>query len=110
MIAKHPLSSGPQRGSGAGVLGHKAQERTSSSRDHEHMMIEQYKKNLWVHFAAMSLGAWLLGSPLSFGYSGHTLARSDVASGALIITLAALSVNPSRGWARWANCFIGMWL
>jgi hypothetical protein len=26
------------------------------------------------------------------------------------VALAALSLNPKRGWARWANCFIGIWL
>lgn len=73
-------------------------------------MLEQYKKTLWVHFATMSMGAWLLASPVSFGYWRHALAWSDLLAGAVIIVLAGLSVNPGRGWARWANCFVGIWL
>lgn len=86
------------------------ESHNQSAEPHEQMMLEGYKKTLWVHFAAMTLGAWLLASPVSFGYPSGPMAWSDVVSGSLIVVMAALSVNPARGWARWANCFVGIWL
>jgi hypothetical protein len=35
---------------------------------------------------------------------------SDVVSGALLIVLGLLSLRPSRVWAPWAACFVGLWL
>ena len=77
---------------------------------HDAMMRDQHRKTLWVHFATMALGAWLVSSPVTFGYPGGALTVSDLASGAAIMVFAALSVSPNRGWPRWANCFIGIWL
>lgn len=93
-------------GGSSHMKGHDA----AAPRNHQQMMLDAYKKSLWVHFTAMSLGAWLLASPFSFGYASPSLAWSDAVSGSLIAVLAALSVNPARGWARWANCFVGIWL
>lgn len=75
--------------------------------DHGGMM---YRESLWASFVNLLLGLWLLTSPPTLGYGG-ALAVSDYASGALIIVLAALAFVPSiSNYARWAVCFVGVWL
>ncbi len=84
--------------------------RDDMGSHHDAMMRDQHRKTLWVHFTSMALGAWLIASPATFGYPGGPLTISDLVSGAVIIIFAALSFSPDRGWSRWANCFIGIWL
>ncbi len=76
---------------------------------HEQMM---WRDSLWASFVNLLLGAWLMASPPTLGYSGATAAATnDYISGALIIILAALAFVPRLNtYARWAICFVGMWL
>jgi len=78
--------------------------------DHDRMMREEHERTLWTHFSNMTLGAWLIASPVSFGYQSTAVGRSDIVTGGLIVILSALSISPERGWPRWANCFAGIWL
>ncbi len=67
----------------------------------------------WPHFANMALGLWLISSALAMGYGHIALQVSDVASGALVILLAALSLSGRpfwKLWAPWANSLVGVWL
>ncbi|MEX1185232.1 MAG: vitamin K epoxide reductase family protein [Gemmatimonadaceae bacterium] len=67
---------------------------------------------VWPHFANMSLGLWLITSAFALGLS-RPLQVSDVASGALVILFAALSLSHRpfwRLWAPWANSLVGLWL
>jgi len=67
----------------------------------------------WPHFANMALGLWLISSALAMGYGRIALQVSDVASGALVILLAALSLAGRpfwKLWAPWANSLVGVWL
>jgi nucleoside-diphosphate-sugar epimerase/uncharacterized membrane protein len=73
------------------------------------MMAEHHHMSLWVHPILMTLGAWLMTSPVTFAYRG-TMAWSDVVSGALVILLAVLSLRPWGAWASWVNGFVGAWL
>jgi nucleoside-diphosphate-sugar epimerase/uncharacterized membrane protein len=73
------------------------------------MMAEHHQMSLWVHPILMALGAWLMTSPMTFGYGG-AMAWSDVVSGGLVILLAVLSLRPWGASASWANGFVGAWL
>ena len=67
----------------------------------------------WAHFANMALGFWLITSTFALGLQSPGLQASDVASGSLVIVLAALSLSPSpfwKLWAPWANSLVGVWL
>lgn len=101
--------------------------------EHEGMMREMHQSTLWVHFAAIALGVWLVSSPFALGYldiglagavlevsaerglptvewRNAAMAWSDVLSGILIILFGALSLSRRFGWAQWANTFVGLWL
>lgn len=78
-----------------------------SGGDHGQMM---FRESLWASFVNLLLGLWLLVSPPTLGFSG-ALAISDYASGALIVILSALAfVRRISNYARWAVCFVGIWL
>ena len=67
----------------------------------------------WPHFANMTLGLWLITSVFAFDYHSTSLEVSDVASGTLVILLAALSLSRQpfwKLWAPWANSLVGLWL
>ena len=68
---------------------------------------------VWPHFANMALGLWLITSVFALGYRSRALQLSDVASGALVVLLAGLSLSRRpfwRLWAPWANSLVGLWL
>jgi uncharacterized membrane protein len=61
---------------------------------------------LWM----IALGFWLIALPLTFGYKGHFVEHSDIASGLLLAAFGLLSLKPSRIWSGWAAGLIGVWL
>ncbi len=78
-----------------------------SGGDHAQAM---YRDSLPASFVNLLLGVWLITSPPTLGYGGN-LAVSDYASGALIILLSVLAFVPRLNtYARWAVCFVGVWL
>jgi uncharacterized membrane protein len=80
-----------------------------NAADHETAM---WRESLWASFVNLLLGAWLVTSPFTFGYRSAAMTWSDVISGSLIIVFSLLSAY--KGFlgnvARWANCFVGIWL
>lgn len=66
--------------------------------------------SLWVHPILMMLGAWLVTSPVTFGYGSGAMMWSDVISGVLVIIFAVLSLRHRGAWASWANSVVGAWL
>jgi len=80
-----------------------------SGGGHGEMM---WRESLWASFVNLLLGVWLVTSPFSLGYRSAAMTWSDVSSGSLIILFSLLSA--SKGFvgtlARWANCFVGIWL
>jgi hypothetical protein len=101
---------------------------------HMHHMYMQHLQRLWVHFAVIALGAWLLASPATLGYldSGsfgpavdrvtaerhlplpelraQAMMWSDLAAGCLLILFGSLSLFWRLRWAQWGTCFTGIWL
>ncbi len=94
---KHDEHAGMTHGGVAGMSG----------GDHAQAM---YRDSLWASFVNLLLGIWLITSPPTLGYEGN-LALSDYVSGALIIVLSVLAFVPRLNtYARWAVCFVGVWL
>ncbi len=58
----------------------------------------------------VALGLWLIAFPLTFGYSGHPVALSDLASGILLVIFGLFSLAPARIWSGWAAGLVGVWL
>lgn len=112
----------------------RAQPDLPDMAQHEEAMRSMHFGMLWVHYANILLGAWLLASPLAFGMLAPQsfgkavlrvtaergladpaqrlaqLAWSDMASGALVMLFGALSLAPRFAWAQWANAAVGTWL
>lgn len=105
-----------------------------TGEDGESMLERHHAQTLWAPFLVALLGAWLVSSPFTLGYTNPELAGSDVAritamrdlpsivargaammwseiaSGLLLIVFGFLSLNPRRLWAPWAACAVGIWL
>lgn len=64
----------------------------------------------WAPLATATLGTWLASGAFTITYASSAMKASDLACGAGIVLFAALSSNPRRGWARWANAALGSWL
>ncbi|WP_439687751.1 NAD-dependent epimerase/dehydratase family protein [Cupriavidus oxalaticus] len=90
----------------------------------------EHQRTLWCHFANVALGCWLISSPFVLGltenwrlaeepitptgrglaYSDTWMTISNVATGALMVLFALLSLSRSAGWARWIVAALGSWL
>ena len=79
-------------------------------QDHQGMMRQMLAKWVWRDFANIILGLWLVTAPVTFGYRSASMTWSDIASGALIVALAILTLWPRFDLARWGICFTGIWL
>ncbi|MDP2702680.1 MAG: SPW repeat protein, partial [Candidatus Rokubacteria bacterium] len=105
----HPQHPAPMPPDG-GMQPHKA---TAAAHGDATMTMAHGQGAAWAHFANMTLGLWLITSALALGYRSTALQVSDVASGALVILLAALSLSRRpfwQLWAPWANSLVGLWL
>lgn len=68
------------------------------------------KSTIWLYFAIMFLGLWLIAAPLTFGYDTHFLGKNDVVCG-LILLFAGWQSRHQASWiAPWIVCGIGLWL
>jgi hypothetical protein len=65
---------------------------------------------IWRDFGNIILGMWLVASPLTLGYRDTAMFWNDVTSGGMIVVLAILTLSPRFDLARWALCFVGIWL
>ncbi|TYP66305.1 vitamin K epoxide reductase family protein [Stutzerimonas stutzeri] len=110
-----------------------AMKSDQSMDEHMQAMEHRHLATLWCHFLNALLGFWVMSAPFVFGYLNIApddldLARlaaerelpdvatrawlmtwNDVASGALIVVFALLSLK-RIGWASWANTVMGLWL
>jgi nucleoside-diphosphate-sugar epimerase len=77
---------------------------------HEQATRELHQRYLWVHFANIGLGTWLLTAPPLLGLRSPALAISDVASGTALVLFAMLALSWRLVWARWACAAIGLWV
>ena len=64
----------------------------------------------WTPYAIAFLGAWLLMSPMTFGYAGTTLGMSDLLSGVALIILGWLSRRKLQKEVHSLIGLLGVWL
>jgi hypothetical protein len=57
--------------------------------DHLEMTRQMREKWLWTNFTVISLGLWLITSPITFGYNSGRMAWNDAISGILLAAFAA---------------------
>lgn len=75
------------------------------------MTREMRRPWLWTNAMLITLGLWLISSPLSFGYESRQMFCNDIICGALLAFLAVLAFLPRYDFAgRWGACFVGTWL
>ncbi|RWA75418.1 MAG: NAD-dependent epimerase/dehydratase family protein [Mesorhizobium sp.] len=88
---------------------------------------------LWAHFLIITLGVWLLTSPIQFALFDPAAAGtvrdvtqerglwdpalrnaltgwSDIAAGLLLMLFGSLSVSPRFSFAQWGTTVVGLWL
>lgn len=103
-------------------------------QEHMRMMEQMRLQKLWVHFANILLGCWLISSPFTFGYLDaanfgpdvarvtaermlapplermHAMFWSDILCGILIVLFGAMALSRRWRWAQWANVAVACWL
>lgn len=130
------LNAGKVAGEGA-----EARKRSEAHHaNHEKMesgrmldMAGMSRRMLWAHFLVLTLGIWLLTSPLQFALFDPAAARvvhditqerglwepvvrnaltgwSDIISGLLLVLFGALALSRRFSWAQWGSTAVGLWL
>ena len=74
------------------------------------MMLMHPLKEDWIQYGVISLGLWLVFSPVSLGYLSTLMTWSDVLTGLLIVGLGGWTLLRENPWASYANGFVGLWL
>jgi len=74
------------------------------------MMFNHPRKETWIQYGVISLGIWLVFSPMSLGYESIWMTWSDILTGVVLIALSGLTVWRGNRWASYANGFVGFWL
>ncbi|MCG3117846.1 MAG: vitamin K epoxide reductase family protein [Candidatus Manganitrophus sp. SA1] len=75
------------------------------------MMLEHPSMYPWIQPIVMLLGVWLIFSPVTLGYRSTAMTWSDIASGAVAISIALFAlILPRRAWVSYGNTFVGLWL
>jgi hypothetical protein len=74
------------------------------------MMLMHPVEETWIQYGVISLGIWLIFSPMTFGYGSTLLSWSDIAAGTLLVVLSTITIARDNPWASYANGFVGFWL
>lgn len=74
------------------------------------MARDHYAPFRWVQAPIAVLGLWLISSPFTFGYTSPAQTWSDVASGVVVVIMAALALKPTRGLVSWLISLVGLWV
>lgn len=87
------------------------QSHADHAQDHEAMLRDMRAPWLWTNASVILLGLWLISSPWTFGYRSVAMTWSDVASGVLLVGLAAAAFIPRYDfYGRWGIALVGTWL
>ncbi|MEX0968457.1 MAG: vitamin K epoxide reductase family protein [Bacteroidia bacterium] len=117
-----------KRGVTRPMMGHDS-HGDKGSMDRMKMLHMHHKQTLWVYWAIILLGVWLVLSPLTFSYGKDVVQPpggrllwlsddmrialmewSDIICGLLLIFFGWRSLTPNRPITLWIACFIGIWL
>lgn len=71
---------------------------------------KRHNQTLYLNFANIFLGFWLLFTPFAFGYHSELSIVNDVVCGVVVIIFALLSLSSCYKLPRWVLCFVGFWL
>ena len=104
-------------------------EMKMDSGQRKQMLIDHHKQTLWVYWAVILLGVWMIFSPLTFDYGSNMVSPSggrdvwlsladriaamrwsDIISGLLLVLFGWRSLKPNRPYSVWIACFIGIWI
>lgn len=77
---------------------------------HAETYLQQHRQNLWARFLLVALGAWLMSSPATLGYTSTAMTYSDIGAGLGLLVLSCLSLSVRFGWTRWICGAIGLWV
>ena len=65
----------------------------------------------WQDSTIAVLGAWLIASPLAMGFqSDFTALVNTEIVGVLLLAAALAAIFVPRGWQKWAETALGLWL
>lgn len=65
----------------------------------------------WIQPVIMTLGCWLITSPLVFNYDDNVMLWSDLITGLVMILISVFSLLfPKKSWMTYGNAFVGVWL
>jgi hypothetical protein len=120
---EHEQDEGEQPSSGHG--GH----HMMSEADRTRMLEQHHSKTQWIYWSLVLLGAWMILSPLTFGFGTGQVAPSggrdvwlgmenraaamrwsDFVSGLLLMVFGWRSLRPNRPISLWICCLVGIWL
>ena len=108
---------------------HKDGHMMMSGEQRMEMLHMHHKQTLWIYWALIILGIWMVMTPLTFSYGTGTVQPSggrevwlslserisfmrwsDIISGLALIFFGWRSLTPNRPISGWICCFIGIWL
>ena len=100
-----------------------------SRKAREQKLYLHHKQTLWIFWAVIILGVWMILSPLTFSYGKSVVAPSgsrslwliteariaamtwsDIISGTLLIIFGWRSLLPGRPVSIWMICLTGIWI
>lgn len=65
----------------------------------------------WTQIAVVTLGLWLISSPLVYEYGAPALLWNDVITGLVMILIAGITLKfPRISWVSYINALVGVWL
>ncbi|WP_336364678.1 vitamin K epoxide reductase family protein [Halalkalicoccus salilacus] len=86
------------------------EEEEEGMQEPGEMMLKHPLKEPWIQYGVISLGLWLVFSPVSLGYESMFMTWSDVITGLVLIGLSGVTLLRDNPWASYANGFVGFWL
>lgn len=92
------------------TLAMQTESADSLVEEHNRLLQEERRQNLWAHFLNMGMGTWLMTSPPLLGYQDQAMITNDLLSGLAVFLLSVLSLSPRMAWARFGNAAVGLWL
>lgn len=119
-----------ERGKTRPMMHGQTQEMGAADSPQRHRLLTtHHQKTLWVYWSLVFLGAWIIFTPLTFGYNVGIVQPSggrevwlslstrialmrwnDLLCGLLLLVLGLRSLRSDRPVSLWLACFVGVWL